>query len=155
MNQPTAEEALKKLDPLVGEWDLEARGPGGEPWPGRGRSTFEWHDSRAHLIQHTTIEVPDAPDTIAIIGCDAANGTYFQLYTDDRGVCRVYAMNIGDGEWTLRRDGAPFAQRFTATISDDGGTIAGRWEKADPHTTFTTDFYLTYHRVTQTVSNRR
>ena len=28
---------------------------------------------------------------------DAANGTYFQLYTDDRGVCRIYEMSIGDG----------------------------------------------------------
>ena len=34
MNQPTAEEALKRLEPLVGEWTLEARPPDGPPWPG-------------------------------------------------------------------------------------------------------------------------
>ena len=49
-----------------------------------------------------------------IIGCDAANGTYYQLYSDDRGVCRVYEMSIGDGEWKLWREGEPFTQRFTA-----------------------------------------
>ena len=57
-------------------------------------------------------------------------------------------MSIGDGEWTLRREGDPFPQRFTATICDDRSTIAGRWEKAEDGTTFTTDFYLTYRRVT-------
>jgi hypothetical protein len=34
MKQPTAETALRALDALVGEWILEARPPGGEPWPG-------------------------------------------------------------------------------------------------------------------------
>jgi len=35
--QPTAEDALKKLESLIGEWTLEAIPPGGEPWPaGRG-----------------------------------------------------------------------------------------------------------------------
>ncbi len=90
---------------------------------------------------------PDAPDSISIIGCDAANGTYVQLYSDERGVCRVYQMSIGSGEWKLWRQGHPFPQRFTATISDDGNTIAGRWEKAEDGTTFSTDFYLTFHRV--------
>ena len=32
--------------------------------------TFEWHDSRAHLIQRGTAEHPDAPDNVSIIGCD-------------------------------------------------------------------------------------
>jgi hypothetical protein len=50
-------------------------------------------------------------------------------------------------EWILVREGAPFPQRFVATISDDGNTIVGRWEKAEDGAGFTTDFYLTYHRV--------
>jgi hypothetical protein len=96
MDQPTAEEALKRLEPLVGEWKLEARSADGEPWPGEGRATIEWHDSGAHLVERSTADHPDAPDGISIIGCDAANGTYFQLYSDERGVCRVYEMSIGD-----------------------------------------------------------
>ena len=50
-------------------------------------------------------------------------------------------------EWKLWRTGLPFAQRFTATISDDGQTIAGQWEVADDGTNFTVDFDLTYRRV--------
>ena len=72
MDQPTAEEALKKLENLVGEWTLEATSGDGEPWPGGGRSTFGWHDSGAHLIERSTVELPEAPDGISIIGCDAA-----------------------------------------------------------------------------------
>jgi hypothetical protein len=43
--------------------------------------------------------------------------------SDERSVCRVYQMTIDDGEWTLCRDGAPFSQRFRATISEDGNTM--------------------------------
>ena len=146
MDQPTAEDALRKLDPLIGEWAIEATPPGGEPWPGGGRSTFDWHPSGAHVVQYTVVELPEAPDSICIIGCDAANGTYFQLYSDERGVSRVYDMSIGDGQWKLWRTGAPFAQRFTATFSEDGKTMLGRWEKSEDGADYATDFDLTYRR---------
>jgi hypothetical protein len=147
MDQPTAEEALKELEPLLGEWALDARSPDGEPWPGEARASFEWYESRAHLVARSTVDLPAAPDTISIIGCDAANGTYFQLYSDDRGVCRVFQMSIGDGEWRLWREGAPFPQRFTGRFEDGGNTIMGRWEKAEDGTKYETDFDLIYRRV--------
>ena len=84
--------------------------------------------------------------TSPIIGCDGAKGTYFQLYSDERGVCRVYEMSIGNGEWKLWREGEPFSQRFLATFSDDGNTITGRWEIAEDGTNYTTDFDLIYRR---------
>ena len=118
MDQPTAEEALKTLEPLIGEWTLEAIPPGGEPWPGEARATFEWHDSGAHVVGRWTVEMPEAPDGVSIMGCDAANGTYYQLYSDDRCVCRVYEMSIGDGEWRLWREGEPFPQRFIGRFED-------------------------------------
>jgi hypothetical protein len=147
MDQPTAEEALRKLEPLVGEWTLEARWPSGEPWPGGGSAIFEWHASRAHLVERTTADPPEAPDSVSIIGCDAASGTYSQLYSDERGVCRIYEMSIGDGEWKLWREGEPASQRFTGKISDDGNTITGRWEIAEDFTNYETDFELTFRRV--------
>ena len=147
IDQPTAAAALEKLQPLVGKWRMVATPPGGEPWPGEARATFEWHASGAHLVQATTVDLPQAPDTIAIIGCDAANGTYHQLYSDDRGVCRVYEMSITDTEWRLWREGEPFAQRFTGRFADRGATIAGRWELSEDGTNYRTDFDLTFHRL--------
>jgi hypothetical protein len=146
VDQPTAEEALKALEPLVGEWKMEATPPGGPPWPGEAQSTFEWMEGTPFLVERSTVEMPEAPDGVCIIGCDAANGTYFQLYSDDRNVCRVYEMSIGDGEWRLWREGEPFGQHFTGRFSEDGNRIDGRWEtKTDDG--WEIDFHLTYTRV--------
>ncbi len=133
---------------LVGEWSQQATPPGGEPWPGEATVTFEWLEGsdKRLLVERMSVEMPEAPDGVCVIGCDAANGTYFQLYTDDRGVCRVYEMSIGDGEWKLWREGEPFSQRFTAKISDDGNTIDGRWE-VNEGDGWKTDFDLVYTRV--------
>ena len=147
MDQPTADDTLKKLEPLVGEWRIVAAGPGGEPLAGEARASFQSHDSGAHLVQRSSVDGSEAPDRVSIIGCDAANGTYYQLYSDDRGVCRVYGTSIGDGEWKLWREGPPFSQRFTGRFEDDGRTIVGRWEKAMDGTNYVTDFDLTYIRV--------
>jgi hypothetical protein len=147
-DQPTAEQALKKLEVLVGEWSQEAIPPGGEPWPGEATATFEWlegSDNRL-LIERSTVEMPEAPDGVCVIGCDAARGTYYQLYTDDRNVCRVYEMSMGNGEWKLWREGEPFNQRFTAKISEDCNRIEGRWE-ADEGDGWKTDFDLIFTRV--------
>ena len=119
MGQARAEQALLALELLVGEWTVEARGPDGQAWPGAGRASFQWHPSHAHLIQRIAVDVPGAPDSTSVIGCDAANGTYIQLYSDERGVCRIYTMQIDSNQWILRREGEPFAQRFIGTISQD------------------------------------
>jgi hypothetical protein len=128
MDQPTAEQALRHLESLVGEWTVEAKWPDGEAWAGGGKVTFEWHASRAHLVERGTVELPEAPDNVSIIGCDAANGTYFQLYSDERGVCRVYEMSIGNGESGSSRGRAsrslsasPRPLAMTGTRSPDGG----------------------------------
>lgn len=149
MDQPTAERALSRLESLLGTWELEASWPDGTAWPGGGRVTFEWHESGAHLVERGTVDLPEAPDNVSIIGCDAANGTYFQLYSDERGVCRVYEMSIDDREWKLWRTGEPFAQRFVGVFSDDGDTITARWEIAEDFENYVTDFHLVYHRVGQ------
>ena len=99
MDQPTAEEALRRLEPFVGEWTMRAHA---NTWEGRGTASFEWHPGRAHLVQRGTVDHPDAPNTLAMIGCDGAEGTYTQLYSDDRGVCRVYDMTFDGTTWTLR-----------------------------------------------------
>jgi hypothetical protein len=147
IDQPTADDALEKLEPLLGEWRLVAVGSDGRPWAGEGRATFEWHASRAHLVHRTSADHPAAPDTVAIIGCDAANGTYYQLYSDDRGVCRVYEMSITDSEWKLWREGVPFAQRFAGRFEEGGAKVVGRWERSDDSVTYETDFDLTFYRV--------
>jgi hypothetical protein len=139
--------ARERLEALVGEWTMEATPPGGPPWPGEGRVTFEWFEDAPLLIERWHVDLPEAPDGVAVIGCDGMSGGYYQLYTDDRDVQRIYQMSLDAGVWRLWRDGAPFSQRFTGTFSEDGRTITGRWEIAEDGTTWNTDFDLIYTKV--------
>jgi hypothetical protein len=147
MSESTNTVARERLEALVGEWVIEAGPPGGPPWPGVGRVTFEWLDGVPLLIERSHVDVPEAPDGVAVIGCDGMSATYYQLYTDERDVQRVYKMSLGDGVWKLWREGEPFSQRFTGTFSEDGNTITGRWEIAEDGKTWRTDFDLTYTKV--------
>ena len=147
MNELTNTVARERLEALVGAWTLEAGPPGGPAWPGGGRVTFEWLDGEPLLIGRTQIELPEAPDSSSVIGCDGLNDTYYQLYTDERDVQRVYEMSLREGVWKLWRHGDPFSQRFTGSFSDDGKTITGRWEMAEDGKTWRTDFDLTYTKV--------
>ncbi len=138
----------ERLEALVGEWTMAATPPHGPPRPGGGRVSFEWlGDDVPLLIERWHVDMPEAPDGVAVIGCDGVSGTFYQLYTDDRDVQRVYEMSLDDGVWKLWREGSPFAQRFTGTFSEDGKTIAGRWEIAEDGTTWRHDFDLTYSKV--------
>ena len=147
MDQPTAEDALKELEPLVGEWVLEAIPPGGEPWPGRAGRRSNGTTPAPTWSSARRSRCPRRP-TDLIIGCDAANGTYYQLYSDDRGVCRVYEMSIGDGEWKLWREGEPFPQRFTGRFEDDGTRSSAAGRRPRTARTTRTDFDLIYRRAT-------
>jgi hypothetical protein len=112
MASDAAGRMLKALEPLVGQWTMVLRGPDDELWPGQGQEIFMWHESGVHLVQRITIDVPDVPDTTAIIGCGETNATFSQLYSDERAVRRMYSMTLSDRRWTLERNGEPFPQRF-------------------------------------------
>jgi hypothetical protein len=147
MSESTEKAARERLEALVGEWTMEAGPPGGPPWPGAGRLTFEWLEGAPLLLQRWHVDLPEAPGGVAVIGCDGKSGSYSQLYTDERDVQRIYAMSLADGEWKLWRDGEPFSQRFTGRFSEDGNTITGRWEIAEDGETWRVDFELTYTRA--------
>jgi hypothetical protein len=145
-------EALTRLDVLIGEWTVTARFPGQEPGSSPvARSRFEWALDGQFLMQRTEIPETDIPDSLAIIGTDAATGGYTQHYFDSRGVARLYAMAFTDRVWTLRRESPDFApldfhQRFTGAISEDGDTITGVWElRRDGD--WEHDFTLDYRRA--------
>jgi hypothetical protein len=142
---------------FVGEWTMEAGPPDGPPWPGEGRLSFEWIEGGGFLVQRWTVDLPEAPNGVALIGVGDspvpvdpgdAEGGYRQHYFDSRGVHRVYEMSLEGRTWKLLRDGPGFfPQRFTGEISEDGKTITGRWEIAEDGENFETDFDLTYTKV--------
>lgn len=97
--------------------------------------------------------MPGAPDGLTVIAPDRDGEHYTQHYFDSRGVVRIYAMTFDGRDWTLERHSPdfsplPFHQRWTSTLSDDGGTIAGRWEASPDGAAWKLDFELTYVRLT-------
>jgi hypothetical protein len=132
---------FEALDALVGDWVL------GDPSAPVGRVSFSWLEGGHFLIERWTVDIPEAPDGIAIIGEDETTGDLVQNYYDSRGVARVYRMSLDGGVWKLWRDHPGFSQRFSGTFGDDGRTISGAWEISRDGSTWELDFPLVYTRV--------
>jgi len=162
-------DVLARLDVFVGEWAVEAQFrddvfpddafPGDKSTPSgaveavvTARSRFEWALDGQFLLQRTELPIPEAPDSLAIVGADPETGAYTQHYYDSRGVARLYAMSLDDRVWTLLREtpdftALAFRQRFTGTFSEDANTITGAWEIGPVGGEWKHDFALTYRRV--------
>jgi len=113
-----------------------------------GHATFEWLEDRAFLLQHSDFEPAKMPPaSTMIIGGDESTETYGILYYDSRGVARTLQMSLKDGVWKVWREAPDFSQRFTATFSDDGSIITGRWEKSMDGKNWEHDFDLTYAKI--------
>jgi hypothetical protein len=127
MKQPDRNPALERLDALVGEWSMEARPPGGPPWPGEGRVTFEWLEGRRFLIERWRVDLPEAPDGIAIIGAGDQPETFRQYYFDSRGVHRIYENHA------RRRRDRPRPRRRRVDYLVDGHLHHPHQEHCDDH----------------------
>jgi len=144
---------LARLEPLVGTWRIEAPAfPLDETLADAARMSVEWALDGAFLLQRSSVPVPEAPDGLSVIAPDLEGDGYTQHYFDSRGVRRLHAMTFDGREWTLERrtpDFSPLAfhQRWTATLTSDGRTFEGRWERAHDGETWELDFELAYHRV--------
>jgi hypothetical protein len=134
---------LSKLEVLIGEW--RAHVPGMEA---NARITFEWLEGGGFVIQRSTIDKPEFPNGVMVIGATGPGGGLQQHYFDSRGVHRVYDMALDHGEWTLFREGPDWPQRYVGQFSDDGNTIAGRWERGESlGAPLELDFELNYTRL--------
>jgi hypothetical protein len=153
MTSQTRHPTLDQLTVLVGEWEIEATH---RLMPGvviRGRATFEWLKGEVFLIWRARYDLPESPDSIAILSCDEEgdlrnpDGGCAYLYSDERGVTRRYSFDAEPGIWRTWRDAPGFSQRFTGRFSDDGNTISGVSELCEDGTTWVEDMPTTYRRV--------
>jgi hypothetical protein len=145
-------ERLKRLEPFVGEWRIEAPAfPLPPDLADAARTTFEWTLGGAFLLQRMSIPIPEAPDGLCVIAPDTSGVGYTQHYFDSRGVVRIYAMTFDGSDWTLERHTPDFSelsfhQRWTSRFSDED-TIQGRWETSPDGRDWELDFELVYRRV--------
>jgi hypothetical protein len=145
--------ALERLGVFVGEWNIEISSMSFHSDPSaveRGRTSFDWLDGGAFLIQHFEVLNTEFPRAVSVIGPDDTAETYCMLYSDSRGVSRIYKMTFSGGIWTLWRDFPGFSQRFHGTFSDDNDMITARWEKSSDGSHWEKDFDLSYSKVKPT-----
>jgi hypothetical protein len=137
---------LEPFEALIGEWTVEASHPA---FPGtvvRGWTTYEWLEGRRFLIQRAANEHPDFPDSICVIGVMEGETDLSMQYFDSRGVHRVYATAFDGRTLTWARDVPGFAQRLTATLSEDGSTLTGI-SQLDEGDGYKDDLAFTYRRA--------
>ncbi len=137
--------ALAPLNALVGTWSI-AFTHVELPDTVHGQQTYEWLGGGHFLIEHSRMEHPEIPDSIAIIGADDSGEGLIQHYFDSRGVYRVYQMSLSEGTWKVWRDAPGFSQRFTGKFSDDGKTIEVSGELSKDGVNWEHDFTQNYTR---------
>lgn len=140
---------IEQLEPLIGEWEMEAVFPGRGPMGEGAMATFEWMLGGRFVMQRAAAPDP-APNAAMLIG--ESDQGFTQHYFDDRGVARVYAMTFDGGRWVLLRskpDFTPldFHQRYIGELAADGSAIRGRWESSGDGESWELDFQLHYHRT--------
>jgi hypothetical protein len=142
--QPTR--SLKQFDVLVGKWSMVGTHPY-LPSAVNGHSSFEWLRDGALLAWHFNWEPGQGiPNAYSIIGHDDAAEPCSMLYTDERGVARIYQMTLADGVWKMWRNSPGFSQRMTGTFSSGGQTISWQGELSEDGSTWEPDLSVTFTR---------
>jgi hypothetical protein len=117
---------LEPLAFLIGDWITTGTHPMVPGETLRGRASFAWHEGGAFLIMRSEVDHPLFPTGISIFGSDG-NGRSAMIYYDERGVSRIFDVELGDRTVTWRRDDPEFAQSTTLTAdSPDRLTGIGR-----------------------------
>ena len=141
---------LRDLDQLIGEWTLEATHPAFPDLVVPGRSSFEWLDGGKFMMQRSTADHPDFPNSISVIGAmsdDEEDQRLSMHYYDSRGVHRVYSVEMSEDVLRIARDAPGFSQRLEAKLADDGSTLAGTWLLSRDDEAWDDDLEITYRRA--------
>ena len=139
--QPTS--SLKHFAVLVGEWNTVGTHPA-FPSPVHGHSSFEWLREGALLLWHFEWERGGPPSALSVIGHDDSGKACSMLYSDERGVARIYQMSLEGGVWKMWRESPGFSQRMTGTLSSDGTTMTCHGELSRDGERWEHDLDVTY-----------
>lgn len=141
--------ALADLEFLVGEWDMKLSNASFLPRrseTAHGHVPFAFVEDGALLVMRQIEQSANPPSARWTIGRDESGADYTVLYSDNRGVSRVFGMSFSDDTWRLWRNCPGFSQRFEGRVSPDRRTITSHWESTDG-TTWEHDFDITYTRL--------
>ena len=116
---------MRRLDPLVGDWDVTMT----HAWfldsmdtEIFGTATIEWY-AESFLLLRSTFQGRSAEQGgsswAMVFSRNDPQDTFVALYSDDRGVSRVFDLRFTDGKWTFLRTDPDFHQRIIMRIGAD------------------------------------
>lgn len=117
--------ALERFTVLIGNWSTIGTHPQVPDATFHGHTSFAWLEGGAFLIMHSSIEEPDIPTGIVIIGSDNVAGTFFMLYFDERGVSRKYDVSLEGNTWKWWRDSPDFAHPIGGVVRATPASATG------------------------------
>lgn len=142
--------SLSELAFLIGDWDMALSRAAFLPDQDaevHGRVEVRAIEEGGLLAMRQVVERSGPPAATWVIGRDEALAGYTALYTDNRGVSRVYEMTVAGAEWRMWRNNPEFSQRFDATVSSERDEIVGEWQKRSSAGDWEHDFDVRYTRL--------
>lgn len=143
---------VERLDPLIGEWNVKISAMSFRANPSEtviGQVKFDWLANQAFVMKKSEFSDDDFPSGTELIGFDDTIETYNVLYSDSRGVLRLYEMTLHEGVWKVWRTAPGFYQRFTGLFSHSNEVIKAQWESSPDGVHWEHDFDLLYTKVMQ------
>ena len=122
---PKPHPAPKRLDVLIGTWDLTGRTLDSDIDNIIGWNTFEWLPGEFFLKSTGEIDFKgDKIQSLEIIGYDPSANTFpSSVYSNMDGKVLPYSWDV-QGNTATHSDAS---SKYTGTLSEDGRTLSGGW----------------------------
>lgn len=131
-DQPKPDPALRRLDRLVGEWELRGRSPGSDTDDITGRTRFRWlhgPDDSFFLLQEMEMDYAGMPiRSHELIGYDAKTGAFASnVFSNMAAEPWPYTWDVRGDEITIAIAHGPMNATYTGRFSADGRRWSGGW----------------------------
>ena len=122
---PAPDLALKRLEKLVGTWNMTGRTLDSDVDNITGWNTFEWLPGGFFLKSFGEINFKgDLIQSLEMIGYDPSTQTFpSSVYSNMDGRALPYSWDVQDN--SIRHSDA--SSQYTGTFSEDGKTLSGGW----------------------------
>jgi len=128
MQMPSPDPALRRLDKMIGTWNLQGHTLDTEDYNVSGRITFEWLPGGFFLKQTGVINFMGMDlEFTEIIRYDPATDTFPSLvYSNVAGQPLPYQYDVRDNDVTIRTEFGGGAT-YRGKLSEDGNSMSGGW----------------------------
>jgi hypothetical protein len=127
---PTPDPALRRLDPLIGDWTITGHLVGSSEENIVGRASYRWLEGGFFLVQDIEIDFAGQYQVKSheLIGYDPSTGGFSShAYSNMSPEPLPYKWDLQGDKLRISVSHEPLDATFEAMIGEDGNTFAGGW----------------------------